>query len=163
MSPATNTRSELTQESRDYVVNQLFQIVLNQSEASRIEKLIYDVCDQLSKEESCNIKNKYVSYGYQKIGEIISYPTKIKEIINDLEKYIFDWESSIFEDYRQKEHSDINKQIVGITVKVGVFVCQKKECSSKKCFYSQVQSRSNDEGFTTNVICTECGTRFTFN
>lgn len=159
------------QELRKFVVNLLFQVVedpnnknfINENEAIKIENLIFDVCEQLSKEQALTVKDIYLNYGYQKIGEIIACPSKKTQIMNDLEEYIFDWESSVFEDYKQREYTDINKQIAGIKVKVGVFVCQKKECSSKECYYSQVQSRSMDEGFTTNVICTKCGNRFTFN
>jgi transcription elongation factor S-II len=59
-------------------------------------------------------------------------------------------------DKKQKE--DKNKYEVDIQAATDTFTCRK--CKSKKCTYTQVQTRSADEPMTTFVTCINCGNRW---
>ena len=49
-----------------------------------------------------------------------------------------------------------NKYEVNLQAATDTFTCRK--CKSKKCIYTQAQTRSADEPMTTFVSCIECGT-----
>ena len=58
----------------------------------------------------------------------------------------------------QKIIKDKNKFETNIEAATDTFTCRK--CRSKKCTYTQVQTRSADEPMTTFVSCIDCGNRW---
>jgi len=58
----------------------------------------------------------------------------------------------------KKQKQDKNKFEVNIQAATDTFTCRK--CKSKKCTYTQVQTRSADEPMTTFVTCIDCGNRW---
>lgn len=64
------------------------------------------------------------------------------------------WEELI----TKKMNQDKNKFEVNIEAATDTFTCRK--CRSKKCTYTQVQTRSADEPMTTFVSCIDCGNRW---
>ena len=58
----------------------------------------------------------------------------------------------------KKAKEDENRYEVKIKAATDTFTCRK--CRSKKCTYTQVQTRGGDEAMTTYVSCVECGARW---
>ena len=58
----------------------------------------------------------------------------------------------------KKEKEDANRYECNIQAATDTFTCRK--CRSKKCTYTQIQTRSADEAMTTFVSCLDCGTRW---
>jgi transcription elongation factor S-II len=58
----------------------------------------------------------------------------------------------------KKEKEDANRYECNIQAATDTFTCRK--CRSKKCTYTQIQTRAADEGMTTFVSCLDCGTRW---
>jgi transcription elongation factor S-II len=58
----------------------------------------------------------------------------------------------------KKNKEDQNKYEVKIEAATDTFTCRK--CRSKKCTYTQAQTRSADEPMTTFVSCIDCGNRW---
>jgi len=58
----------------------------------------------------------------------------------------------------KKDKEDANRYEVNIAAATDTFTCRK--CRSKKCTYTQVQTRSADEAMTTFVTCIDCGCRW---
>ena len=58
----------------------------------------------------------------------------------------------------KKEKEDANRYECNIQAATDSFTCRK--CRSKKCTYTQIQTRSADEAMTTFVSCLDCGTRW---
>jgi transcription elongation factor S-II len=57
-----------------------------------------------------------------------------------------------------KKIRDQNKYEPKLEASTDKFTCRK--CSSKKCTYYQLQTRSADEPMTTFVTCLDCGKRW---
>ena len=126
-----------------------------------VEKKIYDFCIRLSNSE--DIEEIYTKIAYEKIGEILENKDKYKDIIKDLEKDISGWDSIIYKPYRDDILKENSEQVEGIKVQKGAFKCKNRKCNSDETYYYQSQTRSSDEGSTTRVVCTKCGTRYAFN
>jgi len=58
----------------------------------------------------------------------------------------------------KKKKEDANRYECNIQAATDTFTCRK--CRSKKCTYTQAQTRAADEGITTYVCCLDCGTRW---
>jgi transcription elongation factor S-II len=58
----------------------------------------------------------------------------------------------------KKEKEDANRYECNIQAATDTFTCRK--CRSKKCTYTQAQTKSSDEAMTTFVSCLDCGTRW---
>ena len=58
----------------------------------------------------------------------------------------------------KKTKEDENRYEVNIQAATDTFTCRK--CKSKKCTYTQAQTRSSDEAMTTFVTCIDCGCRW---
>jgi transcription elongation factor S-II len=58
----------------------------------------------------------------------------------------------------KKMKLDQNKYEVNMEASTDTFTCRK--CKSKKCTYTQAQTRSADEPMTTFVSCINCGNRW---
>jgi len=58
----------------------------------------------------------------------------------------------------KKEKEDANRYECNVQAATDTFTCRK--CRSKKCTYTQIQTRAADEGMTTFVSCLDCGTRW---
>lgn len=131
---------------------------LNKRYSKKVCNKIYTKLSKLFADEKDCVK--YNNKMYQKIGEIITANSDedIDTIINGKEG----WESSVYDDIREKfrEKIDVTKDII---IEEGVFQCRNKTCKSKRCYTTQSQTRSADEGFTVTVVCTKCGERYTFN
>lgn len=130
---------------------------LNNKFPKKDSNKIYTKLVKSIKETNCKEYNDRL---YQRLGEIISAKdtSEVDNILNSGEG----WESCVYDDIREKfrEKIDVTKDIV---VEEGVFQCRSKTCKSKRCYTTQSQTRSADEGFTVTVVCTKCGERYTFN
>ena len=61
----------------------------------------------------------------------------------------------------KKAKEDANRYEVNVQAATDSFTCRK--CKSKRCTYTQAQTRSADEGITTFVTCLDCGARWKCN
>ena len=129
------------------------QLINNYSE--EIEESIFKTCGNDVNMYAVNIvkvvenlKNPYVN---ECINNKIWHPKDIhvfeKDVLNPDK-----WQ--LLQDIRFPKN--INKE-----KKKGVNRC--KKCGSWYTLYSQAQTRSADEGFTTSVECQDCGFRYKFN
>lgn len=146
---------------RKLVVSEL-QSSLPINESINIESLIYDMCVVLSIEYSDNINDVYVKYSYEKLGELLTFPDKKDKILKDIKMCIIDWNSCVYEEYKNREEKNVNETVEGPKISKGTFQCKVPTCNSLECNYVQVQSRGADEGPTTHVFCLKCGDRYHF-
>jgi DNA-directed RNA polymerase subunit M/transcription elongation factor TFIIS len=131
-------------------------------DVSKIETAIWNMCQKLNTDYEDGIEKIYSKFAYEKLGEFIT-SSKIKnDLLEDLDKVLWGWESSVYLSYKEKENSLAVDQITGPAVASGELKCKKPHCRSDKCSYFQIQTRGCDEPFTTYVICSECGDRYTF-
>lgn len=131
--------------------------------ASRIEKRIYNMCNRIASEYEREVDGVYDIYAYECVGNILSAPDRIDTILDDIDKDITEWDSNIYDRFREKNSQNNIKMIQGVKVEESEFVCRNKKCRSKKCFMTQSQDRSGDEGMTTYITCIKCGVRYRFN
>lgn len=141
------------------------QTKYNRKTSEMYENNIYQMCKNLSEDYVESVDEIYRKYAYEKVGELlsISEETKIQSICEDLSNGVLDWDSCVYAEYREKLEKENTQIAQGIKVEKGEFTCKNRNCRSKECYYYQSQDRSSDEGMTTHVICTKCGTRFKFN
>jgi len=132
-------------------------------ESKKIETKIFELCNFLSKEYNDSLDDLYEKFAYDKLGELVTNPTKKLDIISDIDKQVIGWESCVFKTFRENESKDAKEQVVGMKVSKGEFKCKNIRCKSDECYYYAVQTRSCDEGATNYVVCSKCGGRYTFN
>lgn len=101
-------------------------------------------------------------YTYQKIGELVICPAKKDEILRDMDQMASLFDSCVYADIRAKHSKDITTIIEGPKIVEGSFQCKNFKCKSFECTYTQDQTRSADEGYTTKVTCRKCGFQYTF-
>ena len=120
---------------------------LSQKERKQLEEKVWDAC-----------KDGTVSYCgvlFEKLGEL-SKGTPFDTIIRDLTEKRLGWDSTFYSQIPlSAEPTD-----VAVRVEKGTFKCRNKDCQSDECYFTQVQTRSLDEGGTVYVICTKCGGQF---
>ena len=132
-------------------------------DAKRIEQAIYTMCRILSDDYEDGIDDIYRKYAFEKAGQIIQFPDKKDEILQDVDGVVLDWDSVVYSDLRAKENRDTAEHAAGMKVTKGEFKCRNSRCRSDECYYYQDQTRSADEGATTYVVCSKCGHRYAFN
>ena len=131
-------------------------------EAKQIEKVIHDTCKRLCQDHGEELEESYLRYAFEKIGIILSSPVT-DEVIEDIKEGHLGWESCIYDEIRKKIALANSEYTEKMQVEEGEFPCRNRECKSKKCYYWQTQDRSGDEGASTHVLCTVCGTKYKFN
>lgn len=146
----------------------LREIINDKKIVKRIEKKIYDKCC-----ESEDVKSRYSDLLYEKLNHIYflinnaddetEEETLLVDIERDIDEDKENWECSVYDDYIEKERKQIDTQSTEQKVEKGEFKCKKDKCRSDECYYFQSQTRSADEGATTYVVCSKCGSRYKFN
>lgn len=132
-------------------------------EAKNIEESIFQMCERISENYGDGIEEIYSKFAYEKVGELINASkTSVKKILEDITEDIYNWESSVYSTYKEKENRGNIDQVTGPKVVSGEFKCKNVKCKSDKCLYSQMQTRGCDEPPTTYVVCSECGFRYSF-
>lgn len=131
-------------------------------EVNNIEIAIYGLCEKLTKEANDPIDELYTKFSYEKVGEIISFPDKINEILANIGDRIIGYESTVYEEFKMNERDCLSERAEGVKMAKGEFKCRDRKCGALECFYYQEQKRSCDEPPTTFVICTKCGCRYSF-
>jgi DNA-directed RNA polymerase subunit M/transcription elongation factor TFIIS len=138
----------------------LISFSFSQKVAKNIESAIYNMCVKLSKEYEDNLENLYDKYSFEKIGEIFQNPDKLDSILADINNLIIDWDSCVYDKYKEKESIDADNLFAGPKLISGAFTC--KKCQQSECYYMQAQTRGIDEGATSYVVCVNCGNRWHF-
>ena len=132
--------------------------------STKYEKLIWDMCTDLSNEYEESVEDIYKKYAYEKVGCIFtSDKNQLEKTLKDIQNSILDWDSCSYNDFRKRLEEDNSKITEGIKIEKGEYKCRNKNCKSNECYFYQVQTRSADEGATTFVVCTKCSTRYRFN
>ena len=93
-------------------------------------------------------------YLYQVIGKILK-GYNIDTIIEELKTGKVGWNSSEYNDYKNKIEEHDNYIVSPFDVVEGVVQCPK--CKNKKTYSTQKQIRSADEPMTTISRCVNCG------
>jgi DNA-directed RNA polymerase subunit M/transcription elongation factor TFIIS len=134
------------------------------SDAKNIEDSIFKMCERISENYGDGIEDIYSKFAYEKVGELITLKSSLStnEILEDISKDVYNWESSVYNTYREKENRGNIDQVTGPKVVSGEFKCKSVKCRSDKCLYWQMQTRGCDEPPTTYVVCSECGFRYSF-
>ena len=126
----------------------------------RFESKIYSMCTKLTDQYDVGIDKIYTKVAYEIIGELHVDPSRKKYILSDIGKCIIGYDTDAFREYREREKRETTIGINRPHIKSGQFKC--KKCGSDQCSYTQSQTSSCDEGFTTYVVCEICGGRYSF-
>ena len=144
------------------MISKTRKLVSNALADKKLEKLIYDMCKNISNKDKMEIGDVYNKLAYEKLGEIIENPDKLESIKKDLNEINIGWDSTVYEEYINIESKENSDHVEGIKVEKSAFKCNNRKCGSNETYYYQTQSRSADEGSTTHVVCSKCGSRYTF-
>lgn len=127
---------------------------LGQKNAEMYEKNIYSTCLKFSLD--------YSRCSYHILGCLMTLENKEdrQKLLKNIKEGTLDWDMFVYDDIREKLKG---KEPPEIEIEQGVFLCRKSECGSNKTKHWQSQTRSGDEGMTTFVYCTVCGTRYRVN
>lgn len=131
--------------------------------AKKLEHAIYQMCVSLSKKYEDDLPDIYGKFAFEKTGQLIQHREKVDDIVKDIANETLEWNSVVYAELRDQEGKDTTDHAAGIKVSKGEFICRNSRCKSDECYYYQSQERSADEGFSTRVVCTKCGHRYTFN
>ncbi len=129
--------------------------------ANDIEKEMFETCKVIAKEDDLNMEVVYSYHAYQFAAELMQ-DTDEKQVLEDIKNINVDWNSSYYNEIREKEMQLSNLVIEGVKIEKGEYKCRNKKCLSDECYIHQMQTRSGDEGMTTYVTCTKCRTRYKF-
>ena len=133
----------------------------DQEKAKITEALSQKFSDETAEKLSKTLCSKGIEYAYQKTGELLSSDEKPKKILSSGD----DFNSIVFEEYRQQEKRYFEDISTGIKVrKTKGEKCKNKDrggkvCGSEEYLYIPVQTRSADEGMTIFAVCARCGKR----
>jgi len=152
--------------SRKSVTTVLKKHLGNDSEAVNLEKEIYKMCQRLSKGEyeDNTVEEIYDKYAYEKVGDIINADGEEErnKVANDIKNEVLDWNSAPYKEFRERREEE-NKQVAeGLDTGKSDYQCKNKECGSRECIQTMMQTRSGDEGFTVFVTCLKCGRKGRF-
>ncbi len=118
--------------------------------AKQYEKAIYDRCGD----------HNYATLGYQLLGFFMNNVSPPNNVLKDTTNDVSHWDCSSFEGHKRVQMMDISRQIDGVKMEKGDYVCRNRLCRSDLCYYYLLQTRSADEGMTTFVVCSKCNTRY---
>jgi len=153
----------MTTRQRKIICSTLLNVSSFKSKDVKIlEEYIFKMCKELSNMYDDSLEQIYAKFAFEKVGQLISQPEKQKEIILDLKNKVLEWDSVVYNDFREKEERDTADQAAGMKVTKGEFKCGNFRCRSDECYYYQEQTRSCDEPPCTRVVCTKCGHRYSF-
>lgn len=108
---------------------------------SKLRHIIVNL-DPNSYVKNTELKEKIQSHGLSMERVVKMNPREIKP--------------SSWKDYEQKENAEISVITHGeLVATTTLFTCAK--CHNNKCNYTQLQTRSADEGVTNIITCTICG------
>jgi DNA-directed RNA polymerase subunit M/transcription elongation factor TFIIS len=147
--------------SRKLIVSTLKDRV-DSTMATKFEKAIFDMCQRLSKEYEEPIIDFYKKFAYEKTGHIMNSTTglELNEIMEDINNDILNWDSSPYKDIR-KRLEELNDEMTRKPVtEPSTYKCRSKECGSRNCIQTQLQTRGGDESTTTFVTCMKCNVRY---
>ena len=151
--------------SRKSVTTVLKESLDNNKEAINFEKEIFKMCERLSKEyEDDTIEEIYDKYAFEKTGDILNAngEEERNRVMKDIKNNVLDWESAPYKEFREKREKENEQLIKGVETVISDYKCKNKECGSRRCIQSLVQTRSGDEGFTVFVTCLDCGKKGSF-
>lgn len=148
---------------RENITNELHKKIKSSIDiAKQGEEMVYNQSIQMALNE--NINPSWTNTYFVNI-----YTTKIKNLMCNLQLWLnntsaqthYEWNPSLWEPYFdeiRKKELDTTNNLVAAT---DVFTCGK--CKSKKCTYTQQQTRCADEGITTFVTCLVCDKKWKIN
>lgn len=148
--------------SAEFITILTSETKINYKDAERIDNAIRKMCLAFSEEYEDDYDDLYAKFSYEKLGEFIKHPEQKKQIYQDIKNCVVSWDSSVYEKYRYREQKDTQTTASGIKAAKGELKCKNSKCRSDECYYYQDQTRSCDEGATTFVICSKCGSRYHF-
>lgn len=154
----------MTKQQRVLIVDVL-KTKVGPKAATTYENAIYELVKRKATQSKKSIESIYADIGYQKCGEIMNTTEKEQRdaIYRDLKNNVEGWDSSVYAKQRL-EQSLFNQKLQdkGKLTK-GAYYCRDKiKCGSDECYSYQQQTRGNDEGATTFIICAKCGLRYKF-
>lgn len=149
--------------NKRFVVKKILSQKFSNAECIEIDKQIYSRCELYVK-DGCveTLDELYSAIATQRVGELLTFPEKKKDILVDMQKdKTIGWNSIVFQSYKEAEKQATRDKIIGVKIKKGDFKCRSKTCGSNECFYYSMQTRGCDEPATVYIICSKCGDRFT--
>jgi DNA-directed RNA polymerase subunit M/transcription elongation factor TFIIS len=130
--------------------------------AESFEKNIFDMCQRLSKEYNEPVIDFYNKYAYEKTGHIIHSTNKeeLDEISQDIENDTIDWDSAPYKEFRKRLEEISDAKTQKPVTEPSAYKCKSKDCGSRQCIQTQIQTRGGDEATTTFVTCMKCSRRY---
>ena len=152
--------------SRKAILSVLKKNLNDNNQATNFEKEIYKMCQRLSKDEfeGESVEDIYNKYAFEKIGDIISADGKeeLDKILNDIKNEVIDWNSAPYDEFRKRRDEENEQVIQGLKTEKSDYQCKAKNCGSRECIQTLLQTRSGDEGFSIFVTCLKCGRKARF-
>jgi DNA-directed RNA polymerase subunit M/transcription elongation factor TFIIS len=147
--------------SRKMVISVLKEKV-NSKIAISLEKNIYEMCQRLSKDYDEPVEDFYNKYAYQKAGHIMtsSNEKELDEILQDIKNDTIDWNSAPYKEFRKRLEEISDAKTQKVVTEPSAYKCKSKDCGSRECTQTQLQTRGGDESTTTFVTCMKCNRRY---
>jgi DNA-directed RNA polymerase subunit M/transcription elongation factor TFIIS len=148
--------------ARKYVINSL-KTKLSEDQAIFYERKIWNMVQKMCDDDPDVLT--YTNVAMEKVCHLLTSKTKEerKEICRDINRGIMGWNSTPYNDLRDKQSLKLEDAISKMELEPSKFPCKNRNCRSTLTYYYQSQDRSGDEGFTTHVICSRCGHKYSFN
>ena len=134
---------------------------LGEEDAVIFEKEIYEMCVRLSEETEDPLEALYEHFSYEKVGDIMSTTSgaELDKVLQDIQSDVLGWDSSIYENFRKRMDADNSMLTRNLVTEVSIHKCKSKDCGSRECIQTSLQTRSGDEPATIFVTCMKCGQR----
>ena len=132
----------------------------NKNEIQKYSKELYEMCEDIAKEEKRELGNVLAVEGCEKLDQILNCEKENRNaVFREMQEGIIGWESLAFEKYKTKEVEEQDEMIwkPDVVAMSGEFKC--KKCGCQKAIFEQKQTRSADEQQDCIAHCQGCGLR----
>lgn len=146
---------------RSIILKRLIKIGYPAETAKKYELEVLRMCKRIhgsyADEKTITLDDVYTYYAYEKLGDLSKAIKDVNLqhcIMEDLQKDHIKWDAAVYSHIVRNKRITNEMAIADVKIEEGDFVCGK--CGSKKCYFTQEQDRSRDEGMTSYITCVRC-------